>query len=368
MLLFGATLQGVLACAGAASSIVINKIIGSTTIKDPKTGEIGEMTLAEKQERENLANTILTGAVEALGGDAATASAAAKIEMENNQLSPAAMTPVNPEVIAGAGFYGIYPQKEGKSAAEVSEALNEYMRGSLPEGMQPAAAIVGALDAVLDFTLVGDAKDFYQAQGLLDKSIVVVLALGGPAADGAEAALKAAKKALDAGDVKKAEGLINEAKDIIKADASQAGKVTGTTTSKSPTGGSQTGGTIAGSQKDIVQHTAPPGVNQPAIKQETKFPTNTDKTGDLGAKPTGERTVAKHAADSETKRGLGRENESADLLADAGYNVHQNPKVTGDKNPDYLIEGRIFDNYAPISGLQEIILIDKNKNIIRFYP
>ena len=94
-------LQGVLACAGAsansgdcssaavgaAGSIVINKLIGSTTIKDPKTGEIREMTLAEKQERENLVNTILTGTVALLGGDAATASTAAKIEMENNVLT-----------------------------------------------------------------------------------------------------------------------------------------------------------------------------------------------------------------------------------------------------------------------------------------
>ena len=42
-----------------------------------------------------------------------------------------------------------------------------------------------------------------------------------------------------------------------------------------------------------------------------------------------------------------RENESADILARAGYRVEQNPVVPGSKEPDYRIEGRIFDNYAP---------------------
>ena len=32
------------------------------------------------------------------------------------------------------------------------------------------------------------------------------------------------------------------------------------------------------------------------------------------------------------------------------YDIEQNPTVPGDKNPDYRIEGQIFDNYAPSSG------------------
>ena len=47
--------------------------------------------------------------------------------------------------------------------------------------------------------------------------------------------------------------------------------------------------------------------------------------------------------------GLIRENESADLLAKAGYTVEQTPSVPGVKRPDFKIEGRIFDNYAPTS-------------------
>lgn len=54
-------------------------------------------------------------------------------------------------------------------------------------------------------------------------------------------------------------------------------------------------------------------------------------------------------------RSLGRENESADILASRGYRLEQKPQRRPDdwgdpnKNPDYRIEGRLFDNYAPIS-------------------
>ncbi|RZK44462.1 MAG: hypothetical protein EOO61_03730 [Hymenobacter sp.] len=46
-----------------------------------------------------------------------------------------------------------------------------------------------------------------------------------------------------------------------------------------------------------------------------------------------------------------RENESADILAQAGYDVEQNPlSPNPPKKPDYRIEGKIFDNYAPTSS------------------
>lgn len=61
------------------------------------------------------------------------------------------------------------------------------------------------------------------------------------------------------------------------------------------------------------------------------------------------------------RRSLARENECAEILADRGYQVRQNPGPqevaeararTGDcgdpgKDPDYLIEGYVFDCYAP---------------------
>jgi hypothetical protein len=133
---------------------------------------------------------------------------------------------------------------------------------------------------------------------------------------------------------------------------------------------------------------------------------------DPKATPRGTRT--KLEGSGEMKRGLGRENEAADTLAKAGYDVEQNPDVPGEKNPDYRVEGRIFDCYSPktanldtiydkmgekvksgqadrlvlntvdtsadpaelravlerkpIRGLKEVILIDGDGNVIHFYP
>ncbi|MGW0505939.1 CdiA C-terminal domain-containing protein [Micromonospora sp. NPDC003241] len=64
------------------------------------------------------------------------------------------------------------------------------------------------------------------------------------------------------------------------------------------------------------------------------------------------------------RRSLELENDCADTVADKGYRVHQNPtrreiaearQSTGDvgkpdKEPDYLIEGHVFDCYSPTPG------------------
>ena len=34
-------------------------------------------------------------------------------------------------------------------------------------------------------------------------------------------------------------------------------------------------------------------------------------------------------------------------MARNGYNIEQNPKVPGTREPDYIIEGEIFDCYSP---------------------
>ena len=52
----------------------------------------------------------------------------------------------------------------------------------------------------------------------------------------------------------------------------------------------------------------------------------------------------------ENIRSLNRENESAQILSQSGFHVEQNPYVPGNKNPDYRINGEIFDNYAPSSN------------------
>lgn len=43
----------------------------------------------------------------------------------------------------------------------------------------------------------------------------------------------------------------------------------------------------------------------------------------------------------------GRQRENAQILARHGYDVEQSPRLPGDKRPDYLIEGRVFDHVAP---------------------
>jgi len=65
---------------------------------------------------------------------------------------------------------------------------------------------------------------------------------------------------------------------------------------------------------------------------------------------TGTRTQIPPTVDAETTRAFMRENESADILAGKGYTVEQNPVVSGRKNPDYRINGDIYDNYAPSTG------------------
>ncbi|MCV6547515.1 MAG: hypothetical protein OIF56_09575 [Cohaesibacter sp.] len=52
-----------------------------------------------------------------------------------------------------------------------------------------------------------------------------------------------------------------------------------------------------------------------------------------------------------------RERDTAFLLEKAGYKIHQQPKITDaeakadglkkDKKPDFRINGKIYDNYAP---------------------
>ncbi|WP_433197392.1 hypothetical protein ACQP1G_00900 [Nocardia sp. CA-107356] len=147
-------------------------------------------------------------------------------------------------------------------------------------------------------------------------------------------------------------------------------------------------------------------------KSDTTKPSGTH---DPNATPGGRRTpIDPNDKDPANIRALTRENESADTLAKGGYKVEQNPSVPGNKNPDYKIEGQIFDNYAPttgnarniastiegkvtsgqadrivlnlsdssvdlttlksqlrdwpIQGLKEVIVVDKGGNIVPFFP
>jgi hypothetical protein len=80
-----------------------------------------------------------------------------------------------------------------------------------------------------------------------------------------------------------------------------------------------------------------------------------------GGRPEGPPTRIGAKQDADVKRSLDRENSAAETLADQGFQVQQNPTPaevaqarlnTGDtgspeSDPDYLVEGRVFDCYSP---------------------
>ncbi len=77
-------------------------------------------------------------------------------------------------------------------------------------------------------------------------------------------------------------------------------------------------------------------------------PGHSKPTGVEGGKPTGKRTKINPDDDIVTQRSHVLENDSADVLSDAGYKVEQNAKVPDTtKNPDLLIEGKVFDVKSP---------------------
>ncbi|WP_218031493.1 CdiA C-terminal domain-containing protein [Paenibacillus kobensis] len=77
--------------------------------------------------------------------------------------------------------------------------------------------------------------------------------------------------------------------------------------------------------------------------------TTPSSSSDSASKPSGTKTkVNYNDPDKDNIRALERENEAAEILAKNGYKVEQNPNVPNTtKNPDYKIEGKIFDCYSP---------------------
>lgn len=88
----------------------------------------------------------------------------------------------------------------------------------------------------------------------------------------------------------------------------------------------------------------------------------THRTGQPGGSPSGHPKHIEPHEDAEVRRSLEMENSGAVVLADRGYQIQQNPTKAevararldagdvGDpnKDPDYLLEGRVFDCYAPV--------------------
>ncbi|WP_339834135.1 WXG100 family type VII secretion target [Paenibacillus sp. FSL R7-0272] len=97
-----------------------------------------------------------------------------------------------------------------------------------------------------------------------------------------------------------------------------------------------------GGQKDNSRK----GVNPEHIE----VPSSTQPSGKKGGLPEGNYATGKD-------RGWIKQNESADTFAKEGYHVKMLDEIEGGNghgikegsNPDFLIEGKVFDHYAPIS-------------------
>jgi hypothetical protein len=79
----------------------------------------------------------------------------------------------------------------------------------------------------------------------------------------------------------------------------------------------------------------------------------------------GEPTRIGRNDDEATRRAIQRENESAQLLAGSGYTVLQNPVVAGQKKPDYLINGEVYDHYAPSTDVPRNIWSEVQRKVER---
>ncbi|MDL9998624.1 hypothetical protein QTI24_08440 [Variovorax sp. J22P240] len=164
-------------------------------------------------------------------------------------------------------------------------ASPQFKGATSEQAVQMAVKLAGI---VLDFTPgVGDLKALLEADTPFDYALAALGLVPG-LGDGAAKILKEAKAAAETGDAVKAISKLEEAELVAK----NAGYVSG--------------GQLSGS-----------------------------------------RTVIPPRADAATARSLQRENESAEAPANSGFHVEQNPRVEGPKNPDYKINGAIYDNYAP---------------------
>ena len=111
------------------------------------------------------------------------------------------------------------------------------------------------------------------------------------------------------------------------------------------------------------------------VVESFKKRTKPSKAPNNLAKPKGTVTRISKKADIETKTSLELENETADILAKNGFDIEQNPIIKGtSKEPDYLIEGKVFDCYAPYnkskpvrgiwSEVRDKVLKDQTKRVV----
>lgn len=94
----------------------------------------------------------------------------------------------------------------------------------------------------------------------------------------------------------------------------------------------------------------------------------THRSGSPGGSPTGHPQRIEPDEDAEVRRSLEMENSAAVVLGGSGHQIQQNPTRAevararldaddvGDpkKDPDYLVEGRVFDCYSPVKPTKAV--------------
>ena len=134
--------------------------------------------------------------------------------IENNYLGDWNLIGLKEDFGQGTASLGIELMKNGATPEEMQKALSDYAKGVASQDPAIADAI---LNALLDLTPgIGDAKGFYEAEGMIDYLIASVGLIPG-AGDVVGKALKEAKTLLKAGDVEGANKLIGEARSAINA-------------------------------------------------------------------------------------------------------------------------------------------------------
>ncbi len=105
---------------------------------------------------------------------------------------------------------------------------------------------------------------------------------------------------------------------------------------------------VAGAGKNVTYYVGKDGQAIPSNLYNPSTGKYTGAVNESGGSLSGTATNIGALDDAATTRSLIRENGSAVKLSENGYTVEQNPVVTGTaKNPDYRINGVVFDNYAP---------------------
>ena len=237
-------------------------------------------------------------------------------------------------------------QSAAKASAEELAALAATKIDGMTEHELAALATKDAEFAAMTEAELAEARNAIRAQ-VVDKlqaelDAQIAGAEKNAAIDRAHNTGESARYAAD--DLKDEQELASRAKRAREAVRSEpAAPARGTATDAA--GGEHTAGTPGSSNGAAQARSATTSDEKAAVY------TQPSRKPDDAAVPGGKRTrIDPHDRDPVNIRAIDKENQTADRLAKAGYDVEQNPKLEGSKNPDYKIEGRIFDNYAPTSS------------------